>query len=947
MKKFLLTIFMVLTGLATQYTYGQTFAYDQVIDFQNPVLPSASTGGFQTYGDFTYKRCVQQAGYYPSWTTGTTVPATDKSMQFQNGTNKAMFSLPVMTEGVNTIKYRYRHNGLNGNPRTVNVYRNYDTTGTALATLVTPAYTVQYDPCCWPEAILTLNDASTTDFYTIVVTGGNLWIDNLVVSKNVSNPASITTSPATLALAAQSDENTPSASQSFTVTASNLSGDVVVTAPNYAEISTDDANWTNGSITLASDGAGGLQAPAQIYVRSNITAGFALAGGISLVSGATTASVPVSGLIPLEFYYKGDGGPLTSLSSWGLTTSGNGRTPTSFAINNANFHLIDNNNVVDYPAITSEWKIGNNTTTTTRLILGNNSTGPLTLNFGPGGFIPQTANQQGGARIRFQGNHTIKVNDALFPVLEVNTNTPDGGSYQYFPNLVFTGNNSPSNGILYVGNLTVEAGNVATKNIRAFNSVTVNEGAILNPSAGSNKILLETGAAVNIQGTLRVRKSVSGSFISTSEPTSTGNTDAEAGGTLQYVDGSPNLTIGANSTISYARQGVQNIQDISGYNLSYATIQAVDDIKSLTSNITANRIETDFNGKFQLGDFDLTTNSMGIGAPARDHSVITNGQGSLIVQMADGQSKTFPVTTSSDPNEFTPIVITHTGANNQYKVRVANGNACAGADNFINKNWNVTPVNAFSGADEAKLEMKWLTSNTAINTNLDMNAAAGVHCDAGNNADKRGFIKAVAIDGDFYTMDVSKVKEFSPFAVSSNPTVLSNAAPLAIKLEKFSAKAAGQGVKLNWATATDSDESYFEVEKSFDGNKFQTISTVQANVSNKSYSYFDNSELSSNNYYRLKISNNEGKIVYSRIEVINGNSFFTISPNPAQNFVNVTTAKDFSIKSVKVVNSAGREVMTTNTNFNAINISKLPKDSYVLEIMSKDNRKLTRRIVKN
>ncbi len=942
-------MFIVLTGLATQYTYGQSFAYDQVLDFDSPVLPTTSTGGFQTYGDYQYKRCVQQSGYDPNATTTTT-----KSMQFQvNSLNKSMFILPVLTEGVNTVKYRYRHNGINGNAREVKVYRNFDTTSAPLFVLNTPAYAVQYATNAWPEGTLTLNDASTTDFYTLIVTGGNLWIDNLVVSRFAANPASITPSVTSIALSAQSDENTPSASQSFTVAATNLTGDVVVTAPLYAEISTDDASWTTGPITLPSDGAGGVQAPAQIYVRSNITAGFTLAGGISLASGATTGSVPVSGTIPQEFYYKGDGGLLTALSSWGLTTSGNGRTPTSFGVNGANFHLIDNNGVVDYPAIVSDWRIGNNSTTTTKLILGNNATGPLTLNFGPGGGIPQVTNQQGGAKILFQGNHTIKVNNGLLPVLVTNTNTPDGGSYQYFPNLVFTGDNTPINGQLNVGNLTVEAGSANVKNIRAFTSVAVSEGATLNPTAGTNKILLETGATVNIQGTLKTRKSETGTFISTNEPSSTGNADDNAGGTLQYVDGAPNLIIGGNSIISYARQGTQNIQDISGYSLNYATIEATDDVKSLTSNITANRIETAFNGKFQLGDFDLTTTSMGIGTPARDHSVITNSQGSLIVQMTDGQSKTFPVTTSSDANEFTPIVITHKGANNQYKVRVANGGACAGADNFVNKNWNVTPVNAFdTNTDTAKLEMKWLISNTGLYPGFDINAAGAVHCDGGGVADKRGIIKPVFTDGDFYTMDISKVQSFSPFAVTSNAVALNGAAPLSINLDKFSAEVAGQGVKLKWSTVNNSDASYFEVQKSNDGSSFRNITTVKVSsvadaTSTKNYSYVDNSELSSENYYRLRMVETNGNVSFSKVRVITGDSFFKISPNPSQDFVSVVTAKDFAVKSVKVLNTSGSEIMTLSSGFDNINISKLPKNSYILEITSKDNRKLTRRIIKN
>lgn len=93
---------------------------------------------------------------------------------------------------------------------------------------------------------------------------------------------------------------TPSASQSYSVSGVNLTGNVVITAPASFEISNNGGtSWNNSStpINLTPDGSGNL-ASTTISVRLNATsAGSYNANIIHTSSGAATVNIPVTGTV--------------------------------------------------------------------------------------------------------------------------------------------------------------------------------------------------------------------------------------------------------------------------------------------------------------------------------------------------------------------------------------------------------------------------------------------------------------------------------------------------------------------------------------------------------------------------------------------------------------------------------------------------------------------------
>ncbi len=123
-----------------------------------------------------------------------------------------------------------------------------------------------------------------------------------------------------------------------------------------------------------------------------------------------------------------------------------------------------------------------------------------------------------------------------------------------------------------------------------------------------------------------------------------------------------------------------------------------------------------------------------------------------------------------------------------------------------------------------------------------------------------------------------------------------------VTLVNFSGQNNGNQNLLEWTTALEQNSSYFELQRSSDGNNFAVITSVNAggnSTINKTYKYSDNiSGLALPvYYYRLKMVDLDGKFRFSsiaRIRAAGKGMFAEVSPNPfkekLQLSVNVATA---------------------------------------------------------
>ncbi|MFT3907947.1 MAG: T9SS type A sorting domain-containing protein [Ferruginibacter sp.] len=167
---------------------------------------------------------------------------------------------------------------------------------------------------------------------------------------------------------------------------------------------------------------------------------------------------------------------------------------------------------------------------------------------------------------------------------------------------------------------------------------------------------------------------------------------------------------------------------------------------------------------------------------------------------------------------------------------------------------------------------------------------------------------------------------FSQFTLGSDNT---NTLPL--KLLHFTGKLASQNVALSWATTSETNSAWFEIERSNNGYIFSSIGKVAAagNAAiQTNYSFTDYTAVPGINYYRLKQVDADGKYTHSNIVYVikSRTNQLGVFPNPATDHITVTATNE---NENRLYNSNGQFIKKLNLGIN--NISHLPKGIFFIK----------------
>lgn len=129
-------------------------------------------------------------------------------------------------------------------------------------------------------------------------------------------------------------------------------------------------------------------------------------------------------------------------------------------------------------------------------------------------------------------------------------------------------------------------------------------------------------------------------------------------------------------------------------------------------------------------------------------------------------------------------------------------------------------------------------------------------------------------------------------AWSSIVAVKVASAPLPVVLVAFTAERQGEAARLAWATASEQNSAYFEVQASADGRTFRPLDQVAAagsSLTRRDYAYLDaglpdyGSPLV---YYRLRQVDLDGRVAYSPVRVVAANGTgLSVYPSPAHDYL--------------------------------------------------------------
>jgi hypothetical protein len=157
--------------------------------------------------------------------------------------------------------------------------------------------------------------------------------------------------------------------------------------------------------------------------------------------------------------------------------------------------------------------------------------------------------------------------------------------------------------------------------------------------------------------------------------------------------------------------------------------------------------------------------------------------------------------------------------------------------------------------------------------------------------------------------------DFDNISITSLPLTLP------ISLTSFTGKAVDQNVLLNWETASEQDNDYFEVLRSADGKKFTVIAKVDGagnSTSVKNYSLVDENPFAGTNYYKLIQHDFDGKTSESDVISVNSKiaaSQLSVYANPSDVKITLSSANNTKGK-LQLFDISGRKLSETLVEVN-------------------------------
>jgi hypothetical protein len=188
-------------------------------------------------------------------------------------------------------------------------------------------------------------------------------------------------------------------------------------------------------------------------------------------------------------------------------------------------------------------------------------------------------------------------------------------------------------------------------------------------------------------------------------------------------------------------------------------------------------------------------------------------------------------------------------------------------------------------------------------------------------------------------------------------TTLLLTGPLPVVLMNFGGYLQQKSILLQWNTSSEFNSSYFSLEKSFDGTKFRELARIPAagnSNSVKQYSYLDEEPPSETNYYRLKMVDINGKMLYSDVKLIRNPTLsqnIYVLGNPLKNEITFRFSKlpQTAVK-IKLVDMNGRVLLNSELSQLSqtqvtLDVSRFARGAYQLHVLT-DGQKFNREVVK-
>ncbi|MEO6612125.1 MAG: T9SS type A sorting domain-containing protein [Chitinophagaceae bacterium] len=187
-------------------------------------------------------------------------------------------------------------------------------------------------------------------------------------------------------------------------------------------------------------------------------------------------------------------------------------------------------------------------------------------------------------------------------------------------------------------------------------------------------------------------------------------------------------------------------------------------------------------------------------------------------------------------------------------------------------------------------------------------------------------------------------------SVTTTYTLPAGCSPVPVYYISFTGRDIGRRAQLNWVTASEPSNAYFEIERKNVNGEWVVIGTMNSKgVNGGGYVFFDENPLAVN-FYRLKQYDIDRNFTYSPIVVVEMNvtDRLIIYPNPAKEQLNVEVPENYRGGTLKLINVSGASVFSSRINtFNKqiIDVSLLASGTYIVEIESVQGQRLQKTVI--
>jgi Secretion system C-terminal sorting domain len=635
-----------------------------------------------------------------------------------------------------------------------------------------------------------------------------------------------------------------------------------------------------------------------------------------------------------------------------------------------------------------------------------NATGKITIPSGSIGHSLGTLSGTGDLEINSDGV------SAVLPAAEYDTFFSCAGG-----GLIFGGSGDYEilGGITALRNLTLNGSgdkSLANNNLTICNDLTINSGGFFNSSNRTiivqNDVLLNGGSFNNSAGTLTITRDfiqTSGTFDGGTSGTKTISRNLVVnGGTFNPGSGSSNIIrINGNMTVAGVATINSGAADVNGQRFTFGGSAAQLLTGDFTGSRAFNRLEINnsagltFAGDVTVNRQLLLTNGLitpgtnkfllagpAIVGPPAAGTPASFVNGKLFKDIIAAPSIfVFPIGRGTRWRSGYLLVF-NTGVWDMEYFDVSAIGAAAAASgpprtnpvsNLLSSDpsvlriatgeyWKASDGSATNSGKTARVGLSWgIESNVSANT--AEREAMKVMTWNGVNWTNDGGAGFTFPGGGPHTQARGTFQSVNSLSFSENIVTLGStevANPLPVTLVKFEGKLDGSIASLNWKTASEINNDYFEVQRSADGLEFIEIGKVVGNgTTNLASEYFfeDRSLMKGNNYYRLKQFDFDGKSSYSNVIVLDYdgstplNVFLYPNPTNTQNINLELINPSTEYLNIRILDMTGRVSLQTTISAEELesNISLKPEELkagvYVVEVIQGTQRVTKRLVIHN